>query len=215
MSLGLTDSQYYSDIADAIREKTGSEAELTPSEMSAAIAEISGGVTPDYCDFCNEYIELPFALNANHKVFVDYELPEYINQLQILGNTTGAPSSFYHGLYGDRFYIYTDSGEHNWSTYGITVEGRHTLIVNDSGRVVFDGVDKMAGTPNTNQNVHYTIGYRGASFEFIGKIYRFYIYNTVNDEYLCDLMPIWDSEHNRTALEDIINNVVYTPSKWT
>lgn len=40
MSLGLTDSQYYSDIADAIREKTGSAAELAPSEMSAAIAEI-------------------------------------------------------------------------------------------------------------------------------------------------------------------------------
>ena len=41
MSLGLTDSQYYSDIADAIREKTGSEAELAPSEMSAAISEIN------------------------------------------------------------------------------------------------------------------------------------------------------------------------------
>ena len=215
MSLGLTDSQYYSDIADAIREKTGSEATLAPSEMSTAIAEISGGVIPDYCDFCNEYIELPFKLNANHKIFVDYELPTYINQLQILGNTTGTPSSFYHGLYGDRIYVYTNNGENNWSTSGITVGSRHTLIVNDNGRVVFDGVDKMAGTPNTDQNVHYTIGYRGASFEFIGKMYRFYIYDTVNDEYLCDLVPIWDSEHNRTALKDIINDIVYIPSRRT
>jgi hypothetical protein len=44
MSLGLTDSQYYSDIADAIREKTGSAATLAPSEMSAAIGEITVGV---------------------------------------------------------------------------------------------------------------------------------------------------------------------------
>lgn len=45
MSLGLTDSQYYSDIADAIREKTGSAAALAPSEISAAISGIGVNTT--------------------------------------------------------------------------------------------------------------------------------------------------------------------------
>lgn len=174
-----------------------------------------GSVTPDYCDFCNEYIELPFTPNANHKVFVDYELPMYINQLQILGNTRGTASSFYHGLYNYNMYVYTASGERNWSTSGITVEGRHTLTVNDNGRIIFDEVDKTAGTPNTDTQAHYTIGYRGSGVQLTGRVYRFYIYDTVNDEYVCDLLPTWDSENNRTALKDIINNVVYTPSKWT
>lgn len=172
-----------------------------------------GSVTPDYCDFCNEYIELPFTPNANHKVFVDYELPMYINQLQILGNTRGTPSSFYHGIYNNNLYVYTNNGEIHFSnsTWG----GRHVLIVNDSGRVTYDEVDKSAGTPNTDTQAHYTIGYRGSGVQLTGRVYRFYIYDTVNDEYICDLMPTWDNVNSRTALKDIINNVVYTPSKWT
>lgn len=173
-----------------------------------------GSVTPDYCDFCNEYIELPFTPNTNHKVFVDYELPMYINQLQILGNTRGSTSSFYHGIYNNNLYVYTNNGEQHFSNS--TWDDRHVLIVNDSGRVTYDGVDKFAGTPNTDtQGGRYTIGYRNSGVELIGRIYRFYIYDTVNDEYVCDLMPTWDNVNNRTALKDIINNVVYTPSKYT
>ena len=41
--LGLTDSQNYSDIADAIRAKAGTTSTYTPDEMALAIRSISGG----------------------------------------------------------------------------------------------------------------------------------------------------------------------------
>ena len=43
MALIFTDDQNYSDIADAIRAKNGSQATYTPSQMADAIEAISGG----------------------------------------------------------------------------------------------------------------------------------------------------------------------------
>lgn len=47
MARGLTDEANYQAIADAIREKTGSDDTYTPSEMPAAIEGIETGVTLD------------------------------------------------------------------------------------------------------------------------------------------------------------------------
>lgn len=48
MSIIVTDSQHYSDIADAIRAKTSSSGTFKPSEMASAISAIpgGGGITP-------------------------------------------------------------------------------------------------------------------------------------------------------------------------
>ena len=43
MAVVFTDNQYYQDIADAIRSKNGSSDTYLPSEMAAAIEDISGG----------------------------------------------------------------------------------------------------------------------------------------------------------------------------
>ena len=43
MAIGYTNTQYYSDIANAIREKTKTTETLTPSEMAPAILSIKGG----------------------------------------------------------------------------------------------------------------------------------------------------------------------------
>ena len=45
-NLVLTDSQNYTNIANAIRAKAGTLSTYTPAEMPAAISAISGGVTP-------------------------------------------------------------------------------------------------------------------------------------------------------------------------
>lgn len=47
MSIGYTDLQHYSDIADAIRAKSGASASYTPAQMAAAIASIPTGGTID------------------------------------------------------------------------------------------------------------------------------------------------------------------------
>jgi len=48
MAYKITDDQNYSDIADAIREKLGSQETFLPSEMASAIQSITGGETTEY-----------------------------------------------------------------------------------------------------------------------------------------------------------------------
>lgn len=48
MSIVTTDSQHYADIAAAIREKNGEETMYKPSEMAAAIADISTGAALNF-----------------------------------------------------------------------------------------------------------------------------------------------------------------------
>ena len=47
MATVTTNNQYYTDIANAIREKNGTETQYKPSEMAAAIQAISGGGEPE------------------------------------------------------------------------------------------------------------------------------------------------------------------------
>lgn len=47
MAIVTTNNQYYTDIANAIRDKNGAETQYMPSEMAAAITAISGGGEPE------------------------------------------------------------------------------------------------------------------------------------------------------------------------
>lgn len=47
MAIVTTNNQYYTDIANAIRGKNGTETQYMPSEMAAAITAISGGGEPE------------------------------------------------------------------------------------------------------------------------------------------------------------------------
>lgn len=51
MANKITNTQYYSDIADAIRAKTGSQSTYTPAQMAPAIAAITGSVTEKDVNF--------------------------------------------------------------------------------------------------------------------------------------------------------------------
>ena len=60
MSIGILDSQYLSDIADAIRSKTGSSSTMAVSEFATAISNIdtgSGGEVSVISDWFDGYIE--------------------------------------------------------------------------------------------------------------------------------------------------------------
>jgi len=170
---------------------------------------VKGGLNfEEYLEFNSEYIYLPIALNSNHRVYVEFQLNGYTSQMQILGNTAGNTSNFYCGLWNglgaNNFYVRTSDGEHYQALSDYTI--KHTLDVNNNGKVLVDNVEWYSGVVNTDNNVKYTIGYRNAT-DFTGKIFRFFIYDTVNDEYLIDLRPI--SVGNTHCMYDIINELVY------
>lgn len=174
---------------------------------------VKGGLNfEEYLEFNEEYINLPIALNSDHRVYVEFQLSGYVSQLQILGNTAGNTSNFYVGLWSgagaNNFYVRTSDGEHYRVLSDYTA--KHTLDVNNNGKVLVDGVEWYSGVVNTNSNARYTIGYRNAT-DYTGKIFRFYIYDTVNDEYLCDLRPV--TIKNTHCMYDIINEQIYTKVK--
>ena len=174
---------------------------------------IKGGLNfEEYLEFNGEYINLPITLNSNHRVYCEFQLNEYVSGMQILGNSAGNTSNFYVGLWNgvgaNNFYVRTSDGEHYRVLSDYTA--KHTLDVNNNGKVLVDGVEWYSGVVNTNSNTRYTIGYRNAT-DYTGKIFRFYIYDTVNDEYLCDLRPV--AIKNTHCMYDIINEQIYTKDK--
>lgn len=65
MSIGYTDLQHYSDIADAIRSKNGSaSASYTPAQMPAAIAAIPTGGTLDWGTITGITVKNPASSSA-------------------------------------------------------------------------------------------------------------------------------------------------------
>ena len=182
-------------------------ADVTYSGGGDSIELLDSGVY-----FDNEMIRLPIALNANHKVFLDFQLDAYTTQMQILGNSAGNTSNFYVGLWNglgaNNFYVRTSDGEHYQVLSDYTA--RHTLAINDNGAVKVDDTSWYNGTINTASNVYYTIGYRGNdALGLTGTIFRFYIYDTVNDEYLIDLRPAKVGSDGEPFLYDVINKVGY------
>lgn len=172
----------------------------------------TGIVFDEYLEFNNECIFLPFYLNANHRVYIEFQLNGYTNQMQILGNTAGNTGNFYVGLYNgagaNRFYVRTSDGEHYQVLSDYTA--KHKLDVNNGGKVYVDDVEWYSGAPNTSATVRYALGYRN-EVDLAGKLYRFFIYDNVNDEYLCDLRPV--TIENTHCLYDIVNKVFYTKQK--
>jgi len=169
-------------------------------------------VFDDYLYLNNESIDTPITLNSNHRIFIDFQLDSFLSQLQIAGNTAGNTQNFYCGLYitnGDRFYVRTSDGEHYQILSDYTA--RHTLDVNNNGKVLVDNVEWYSGTSNTNANARYTIGYRNTDYRMIGKVFRFFLYDTVNEEYVIDLMPAHFTTDYGTfyGMYDVVNKKFY------
>lgn len=202
------------DISVALVANNGSQFTMqTVTLIGGSAQEDSVILLPNGIHFDNEMVRLPIALNSNHRVFVDFQLDQYQSQLQILGNSAGDTSNFYVGLWNgtgqDRFYVRTSGGEQNTILSDYTA--RHTLDINNNGRMLIDGVDWMAGAVNTSSSVYYTIGFRGVSGAngMTGNIFRFYVYDTVNDEYLVDLRPARIGAGGDSFMYDVINKVGY------
>lgn len=180
--------------------------------LNSLVADGTTGIVFDeYLEFNDECIDTPIPLSSNHRVFIDFQYNSYLSQVQLIGNTAGNTSNFYggglwNGTGQNRFYVRTTNGEQNTILSDYTV--RHTLDVNNDGKIYIDGNYWIDGKQNTNASVNYTIGYRGAEHKFIGKIYRFFVYDMVNDEYLIDLRPAHIG--NTYGMYDIIEQKLYT-----
>lgn len=88
MATVTTNNQYYTDIANAIRGKNGTETQYKPSEMAAAIQAISGGGEPEPPDDGKTRLYITVPANAMEGLPPPRnQMPLYIQQTVVNGVT--------------------------------------------------------------------------------------------------------------------------------
>lgn len=178
----------------------------------------------DYISFANRskattdrkfFVELPYTLNADHKITVDFNTSETYNNQAVIGNSAGA--NYIHlTQYNSKWYTSSGTSEINFSE---STTGKHTFVVNDNGHLTFDGTNVASYTPTTNNNIGYWLPSRNDSsgyLPFTGYIYSYKIESISNGTVICELKPVkLTVRHNDAVLEtlygfiDIINDVFY------
>lgn len=210
------------DIADAIRAKTGSSAPIPytvgdPSNFINAIASIpSFEPSIDGVQFNAEGIRLPFTLNANHRVKVDFFVDEYKVNMNIVGNTANNYQRFHLTQYNNKYYTTGSPSYDIIITASLT--GRHTYDFNTNSNIKFDDVvvvdnqgNPITIAPETYSTIYYTIGFRN-TVDFTGKIYRFTIWDNTDDSLVCDLQA-YGKNGDADCLYDVVNDKIYVPQK--
>lgn len=179
-----------------------------------------GGFEPSIqgVPFDTEIIRLPFTLNANYQITVDFEVDTYVSNMNIVGNNNGSYAYFNLTEYDNKYSTSPASGSYTGINFEGTLTGRHEFMFNDAdNHILFDEVVvKNNGTavvvnPASFPTIYYTIGWRNNT-DFAGKIYRYTIYDKVNEQTVCDLKPYMNTD-GALCLYDEVNHKIYTPQK--
>lgn len=219
------------DIADAIREKTGGN---TPIDVSDFADEISGidtvqMVQYDSLTFDGDlYIELPNNLvSPNHSYFIDFTTEtqaDATGEHTIFGIKNEYHSNFVGIRYNSlRYQVGQNGGSTNISNSWDELTGRHTFLYDGSGTVYFD-TDAHTYTynpSNTNgDNIPLVIGSATATPRtgktWKGKVHRFTIRNTSTNTLVADYVPCAMQRGNTVVIAGLLDlvsgNLITAPS---
>ena len=188
---------------------------LTKLRVDGVIYDVpsgSGSIVVDYYDYIKfsngSFISLPYSVNADYMIEVEFECNDYVNDQHIIGNTDGA--SYLHlTQYNGEYYTSNGSGEQSFSE---TLTGKHKFLSNYNNGFYFDEVYKGGYTPTTNTNAVLLIGKRDNVANFIGKIYNYKITSISTGNVLLNLVPVRVSAGGiiiKEGLVDTITSKVY------
>lgn len=176
----------------------------------------------------SDYIRLPFKLNEKYRVFVDYELDQtaMAGSAVNMGIIGQADSTNYLCLVAVRAGYYETSSGRVSMGFTASTTGRHTFEVNKimdvagdlRNCILFDN-ENIYGwfLPQTlsTYGMMYLGNCAGASEKFVGKIYRYKIYDNDTDELLMNLVPtelvssISGGQTLKTGLYDTVSKIFY------
>ena len=147
---------------------------------------------------------LPYTLNADYEIFVDFTVPTYYKNMPIIGNSLNA-NTVHLTEFSNKYYTGNGSGEANFTA---TLTGRHIFINNHNNKNLFDGVEVTDYTPTTNSSVSLTVGSRGDlvrwSYYLRGSIHEYKITSISTGNIIADYKPA--KVYDFTGLYDRINN---------
>ena len=224
MSYVVTDNKYYAEIAAAIREKLGSSVLYKPSEMAAAISEITGGggrlpsgyTELEYIESTGtQYVDTGFVPNQDTRVVATFETENCNSNWRcVFGarTTTGNAQSLGFYLSNTNVFsgFYGNSNNKSFTFSGISVSGKHTVDWNKNV-VTLDGVtqtltaqtyDSTCSLYICNVNTAGTLG----AHPLQGKIYSCQIYD--NGTLVREFVPC-RNPYGIVGLYDLVNGQFY------
>lgn len=195
--------QYLTDIADAIRAKSGTSGGMTPADMASAISNIpSGGGGSSYTLLHSEVVTVSTTSTSNKTVKeIQLDKSKYTQDQMIyvrVRDTAGPRTGYFYG--SDAFFIDADSI--NDRTAGNTISAHRCIIVNSSSK--YD----VYNPPNENN--YGVFGYSLKPYINTpsgGKIlirsrYNSSMSRTIDSDYRIDIFAI-DSPDNLPFLEPL------------
>ena len=163
----------------------------------------------DYAQFDGtSHIELPFTVNADYKITVDFYVDNYVSAQAIIGNSssTSLPQLV---QYNSRWYTGTGSSEAN---FNMALTGRHTFVNNKDNANYFDNVQVTVYSPQTQNNAVLWVGGRTAGgVNCTSKICNYKIESISNGNTIVNLIPVIISGAlEQTGLLDTVSKKIYT-----
>lgn len=147
---------------------------------------------------------LPYTINSDYEIFVDFTIPTYYSNMPIIGNSSNA-NSVHLTQYSNKYYTSNGSSESNFSA---TLTGRHTFINNHNNINLFDGVKVSEYTPITSSSVSLTVGSRRDlnryGYYLRGSIHEYKITSISTGKIIADYKPA--KAFDFIGLYDPINN---------
>ena len=153
-------------------------------------------------------ITLPFSLDGDYMLTVDFQMTTYINDQHVIGNSY-SETRIHLTEFSNKWYTSSGTAEVNFMPTDFPLTDRHIFVSNKNGKNLMDGVEVSNYTPTTESTVYYRVGGRqGSSWNFRGNIWSFRLEKISDGTIICNLRPAKDSSHE--GLYDVVNDTWYT-----
>lgn len=173
-------------------------------------------VFKNYAKFNGSGILLPYTINADYKVTVEFYETEYGTNSSIIGNNNSNGSYYSHlTKYNNNFYA--SKGSVDYLFTGWTGNVLHKFVNNngDSQNVLDDSIT-MSYTPTTANNLKYMVGCRESltGWGWSGYLKSYKIESISSGDLICNLRPcLYDGTVN--CIYDEIGKIFYYPDGLT
>ena len=166
-----------------------------------------------YAKFDGKGINLPYKLNGDYQITVNFYESTYNSDASIIGNSNG-PSYSHLTPYNNKYYSSSGTSENNFGSWSA---GEHTFITNYNGsKNILDGVEVSGYSPHGDNTYVYSVGCRGGegSHGYSGYLKSYKIESISTGDVICELVPCL-FDNMTPCLYDKANKKFYYPEGLT
>lgn len=149
---------------------------------------------------------LPYTIDSDYEIEVDFTVPNYINNMPVIGNS-GSSRNLHLTQYNNKWYSSNGTAEFNFTA---STTGRHTYVINRNGKCLFDNTEVGDYTPTTIATTYLTVAWRAdTNAKLTGTIHEYKIKSISTGNLIADYVPAKITSKylgDRIGLYDRIND---------